>query len=106
MLHQVYLLLQKTCNYFAKNIEGRDKLTKFLIYLFKFIDSVMSLYRHNQIYKFERVARTHNSNQARPAAKSPAVHATRQVRSGIFPNNQADQGTQQRRVPKTHSDHH
>ena len=58
MLHQIYLLLKKTCTQFII-LEGRDKLTKFFIYLFKFIDATKSIYNRKPTYKFERIGRKH-----------------------------------------------
>jgi len=44
--------------------EGRDKLTKFLIYLLKLIDALRSILRKRPTYRLERIASTRPSTQS------------------------------------------
>lgn len=40
-------------------LEGRDKLSKLIIYLLKLTDATITIYREYPTYKLERIARTH-----------------------------------------------
>ena len=42
------------------HLEGRDKLTKMLIYLLKLIDAAKAIVRKRPTYKMERIASTHH----------------------------------------------
>jgi hypothetical protein len=50
--------------YLSPYAEGRDKLTKFLIYLFKFIDAVRTILRKRPTYRMERIASTPSITQS------------------------------------------
>lgn len=44
--------------YFSNKSEGRDKLTKFLIYVFKLIDALKSIVIKQPVYQLERIGST------------------------------------------------
>lgn len=47
-----------------KKVEGRDKLTKLIIYLLKLTDALGSLLRRYPTYRYEKIASTSISTQS------------------------------------------
>lgn len=46
-----------------RKAEGRDKLTKLIIYLLKLADALISLLRRYPTYRMEKIASTHSHTQ-------------------------------------------